>query len=187
MLSVGMATPVVMPIGSSLPYSIFKTVKLPYAAQATTAVFQDKSGIIWIGTYHGVGRYDGYKIAMYMTEQTMTPKQCSVMSIAQIDDRRLIVGSLGGLSYLNMVTGKSEPVAKPLDKIKSVRTMLIHGDDLWIGTDAEGVWKYNLKSREMQQIACPGIRLTSIYALCPVGKTMYVGSLEGQRISKRKE
>lgn len=179
MLSVGMANPIVMPTGSSLPYSIFKTVKLPYAAQATTAVFQDKNGVIWIGTYHGIGRYDGYKTAMYMTGQTMTPKQCSVMSIAQIDDRRLIVGSLGGLSYLNTVTGKSEPVAKPLDKIKSVRTMLIHGDDLWIGTDAEGLWKYNLKSREMQQIACPGIRLTSIYALCPVGKTMYVGSLEG--------
>lgn len=57
--------------------------------------------------------------------------------------------------------------------------MLVSGDDLWIGTDAEGLWRYNLKNRKLQQIATSRIKLTSIYTLCPVGKTMYVGSLEG--------
>lgn len=57
--------------------------------------------------------------------------------------------------------------------------MLVSEDDLWIGTDAEGLWRYNLKNRKLQQIATSRIKLTSIYTLCPVGKTMYVGSLEG--------
>ena len=57
--------------------------------------------------------------------------------------------------------------------------MLVSGDDLWIGTNTEGLWRYNLKNRKLQQIATSRIKLTSIYTLCPVGKTMYVGSLEG--------
>ena len=178
MLPVGIANDIVIP-NNSLPYNIFKTVKLPYASHSTTTVFQDKKGMIWIGTFHGVCRYDGYKTAQYMIEPSRTTKESSIMSIAQTDDNHLIVGTLGGLSYLNTTNGKSEPVSKPLNRIKSVRTMLIYEDELWIGTNAEGLWKYNLKTKKIQQIVTPGIRLTSIYALCPVGKTMYVGSLEG--------
>lgn len=170
-IRVGIANDIVIP-NNSLPYNIFKTVELPYAAHSTTSVFQDKKGMIWIGTYHGVCRYDGYKTTLYMAEQ-------SIMSIAQADDQRLIVGTLGGLCYLNTTNGKSEQVLKPLNRIKSVRTMLVSGDDLWIGTNTEGLWRYNLKNRKLQQIATSRIKLTSIYTLCPVGKTMYVGSLEG--------
>lgn len=177
-IPVGIANDIVIP-NNSLPYNIFKTVKLPYASHSTTTVFQDKKGMIWIGTFHGVCRYDGYKTAQYMIEPSRTTKESSIMSIAQTDDNHLIVGTLGGLSYLNTTNGKSEPVSKPLNRIKSVRTMLIYEDELWIGTNAEGLWKYNLKTKKIQQIVTPGIRLTSIYALCPVGKTMYVGSLEG--------
>lgn len=177
-IRVGIANDIVIP-NNSLPYNIFKTVELPYAAHSTTSVFQDTKGMIWIGTYHGVCRYDGYKTAQYMIEPSRTTKESSIMSIAQTDDNHLIVGTLGGLSYLNTTNGKSEPVSKPLNRIKSVRTMLIYEDELWIGTNAEGLWKYNLKTKKIQQIVTPGIRLTSIYALCPVGKTMYVGSLEG--------
>lgn len=177
-LPVGMADNIFMP-SNSLPYNIFKTVELPYASHATTTVFQDRKGMMWIGTYHGICRYDGYKTTLYMTDSTRLPKESVVMGIAQPDDNHLIVGTLGGLSYLNTTNGLSEPVSKPLNRIKSVRTMLIHGDELWIGTMAEGLWKYNLKTQKIQQIISPGIRLIRICALCPVGKTMYVGSVEG--------
>lgn len=178
MLPVGMADNIFMP-SNSLPYNIFKTVKLPYASHSTTTVFQDRKGMIWIGTYHGICRYDGYKTTLYMTDSTRLPKENVIMSIAQLDDNHLIVGTLGGLSYLNITNGQSEPVSKPLNRIKSARTMLIHGDELWIGTMAEGLWKYNLKTKKLQQIVSSGIRLVSTCALCPVGKTMYVGSIEG--------
>ena len=64
-IPVGIANDIVIP-NNSLPYNIFKTVELPYAAHFTTSVFQDKKGMIWIGTYHGVCRYDGYKTTLYM-------------------------------------------------------------------------------------------------------------------------
>ena len=178
MLPVGMADNIFMP-SNSLPYNIFKTVKLPYASHATTTVFQDRKGMIWIGTYHGICRYDGYKTTLYMTDSTRLPEENVIMCIAQLADNHLIVGTLGGLSYLNTTNGQSEPVSKPLNRIKSVRTMLVHGDELWIGTMAEGLWKYNLKTKKLQQIVSSGIRLVSICALCPVGKAMYVGSTEG--------
>ena len=41
MLPVGMADNIFMP-SNSLPYNIFKTVKLPYSSHATTTVFQDR-------------------------------------------------------------------------------------------------------------------------------------------------
>ena len=41
MLPVGIANDIVIP-NNSLPYNIFKTVKLPYASHSTTTVFQDK-------------------------------------------------------------------------------------------------------------------------------------------------
>lgn len=92
-IRVGIANDIVIP-NNSLPYNIFKTVELPYAAHSTTSVFQDTKGMIWIGTYHGVCRYDGYKTTLYMTGQ-------SIMDIAQTDDQRLIVGTMEGLCYLN--------------------------------------------------------------------------------------
>lgn len=76
----------------------------------------------------------------------------SIMSIAQADDQRLIVGTLGGLCYLNAINGKSEQVLKPLNRIKSVRTMLVSGDDLWIGTNTEGLWRYNLKTANYSKL-----------------------------------
>lgn len=40
-IPVGIANDIVIP-NNSLPYNIFKTVELPYAAHSTTSVFQDK-------------------------------------------------------------------------------------------------------------------------------------------------
>lgn len=164
---------------TNIPYNIFKTIKLPYSAHSTTTVFQDTQGMIWLGTYHGICRYDSYNTTFYLTEKTMPTKDCSIMSIVQIDNQHLMVGSLGGLFYFNITNGKTEKLPQSLHKITSVRTMLIHNGELWIGTNGEGVWKYNLRNEELTQIPYYKKQKSSIYALCPIGNTMFIGSIEG--------
>ena len=170
-----------------MPYNIFKTVKLPYSAHSTTKVFQDSQGMIWIGTYHGIIRYDGYNTKFYLTERTTGINNFSIMSIVQIDNQHLLVGSQGGMYNLNIMTGDIDALPKNLNQVKSVRTMMIHGDNLWIGTNGEGLWTYNLSSGRLTAIRSPHTKFTSIYALCPVENTMYIGSLEGLRAVNMKQ
>ena len=171
----------------NIPYNISKTIKLPYSAHSTTTVFQDHQGMIWIGSYHGIIRYDGYNTTFYLTENSMRTKECAVMSIAQIDNQHLIVGSLGGLSYFNITNGKTDPLPSALKQIKSVRTLYLLDGTLWIGTDGNGVWKYNLRTEKIKHLSNPSIKLSSIYALCPVGNRMYVGALEGLTVIDMKK
>lgn len=164
---------------TNIPYNIFKTVKLPYSAHSTTTVFQDNQGMIWLGTYHGICRYDSYNTTFYLTEKSMPTKDCSIMSIVQTDNQHLMLGSLGGLFYFNITNGKTEKLPPSLNKIKSVRTMLVLKGQLWIGTNGEGLWKYNLRNEKLIQVPYYKHHYSSIYTLCPVGNTMYIGSFEG--------
>lgn len=159
------------------PYNIFKTINLPDPTLSTNTIFQDKLGIIWIGTSRGLIRYDGYETSSIFNQLVIKGK--NVMSILQIDDSHLLVGTLDGIYYINTFTGKPDKLPTGLSQVKSIRNMKIYENNLWIGTNGEGVWKYHLKKKTIQKIKHSKFQQTIVYAFCPVGRNMYVGSLEG--------
>jgi diguanylate cyclase (GGDEF)-like protein len=73
---------------------------LPHST--TTAIVQDKRGVIWIGTFGGLVRYDGYRMQVFGQEPdayagAVLP-DAYVRALAALDDGGLLIGTnTGGL------------------------------------------------------------------------------------------
>ena len=55
-------------------YKSFKNILLPHDANQVNTIFQDNSGLIWVGTKNGLFSYDGYRIQDYVLEADSIPK-----------------------------------------------------------------------------------------------------------------
>ena len=95
------------PSGAVDPWAVyesawFDTVSvadgLPHST--TTAIVQDKRGLIWIGTFGGLVRYDGYRMQVFGQEPdsyagAVLPDSY-VRAIAPLDDGGLLIGTNAG-------------------------------------------------------------------------------------------
>ncbi|TAF32355.1 MAG: hypothetical protein EAZ57_08880 [Cytophagales bacterium] len=80
----------------------FNRVKLPGLVTSVTALAQDKTGYIWIGTELGLVRFDGKNTKQYVLYKTDTvghPKN-AVSSLFVDSKQRLWVGTYGSGAYL---------------------------------------------------------------------------------------
>jgi ligand-binding sensor domain-containing protein len=64
----------------------------------TTAVVQDRDGLIWIGTIGGLVRYDGYRIELVGTPRANSPglPDNYVRSLYALPDGGLLIGTNAG-------------------------------------------------------------------------------------------
>lgn len=72
---------------------------LPHST--TTAVAQDSSGLVWIGTMGGLVRYDGYRMQVYEAATRNVPglPDAYVRNLLALPDRRVLIGTnAGGLA-----------------------------------------------------------------------------------------
>lgn len=88
-----------LPFSSSLP------------SREITALHQDREGMIWIGTTHGVARYDGYETTVFKSDP-LHPDLLTDNSVTQITDtgHRVFVGTKNGLNFFEKETWKWVPV-----------------------------------------------------------------------------
>lgn len=74
-----------------------------------SSIAQDSKGFIWIGTYNGLNKYDGYKITQYLSSETDTTKLLSgtIRCLYADNENSLWVGSVeGGLSKIDLLTNQ---------------------------------------------------------------------------------
>ena len=113
-------------------------------------LFQDRKGFIWFGTFHGIARYDGYKIVPYTNREGDTTSISNAVIEAICDDNEgnIWVGHARGLDKFNTVTETFTHFVlnsrKPLTDW-SQHVLCLHVDKdgiLWIGTGG-GLYKFN--------------------------------------------
>ncbi|RAP57797.1 ligand-binding sensor domain-containing diguanylate cyclase [Oleiagrimonas sp. MCCC 1A03011] len=78
---------------------------LPHSV--TTAVAQDRNGLIWIGTMGGLVRYDGYRMQRFDTDgkKASALPDSYVRSLLALPDGRILVGTnAGGLAVFDPAT-----------------------------------------------------------------------------------
>src|SRR5882724_7463247 len=110
-------------------------------AGSGTAIVQDTSGFIWLGTQSGLVRWDGYHFRRYAAD-TQTPGSLpdSFILALHIDDRgRLWIGtSAGGLARYDADKDSFAVAAGP-SGIKGTAVLSMTGDGkggLWVGTES---------------------------------------------------
>ena len=75
---------------------------------AVISIFQDHNGFLWIGTYDGLNRYDGYSFKVFhnVIGDSASLAINTIYTIEEDKDHRLWVGGQKGLSIYNVLTSK---------------------------------------------------------------------------------
>lgn len=123
----------------------------------TTAVVQDRDGLIWIGTIGGLVRYDGYRIEVVGARSAKSPglPDAYVRSLYALPDGGLLIGTnAGGLVRFDPTNNsfKVYPVgAHGLSDHKVYAISSDHAAGVWIATEG-GLDHLDLASGAIQRI-----------------------------------
>ncbi|MFO7448146.1 MAG: two-component regulator propeller domain-containing protein [Ignavibacteriaceae bacterium] len=118
---------------------------------SVTRILQDKQGFIWIGTFNGLNRYDGYEFTVYQYDQGNSHSITHNYISSMIEDHegRLWVGTSDGLNSYNKTTNSFERYrhnSKTPSSISDSQIEAIFEDSshrLWIGTRNGGLNLYD--------------------------------------------
>lgn len=117
-------------------------------------LYQDSEGYIWISTYNGLLRYDGYDVITYKPDRTNPNRSIGsfVNTVAEDRERNLWIGTHNGLYVLEKPTNKIEKIVCPILRISSVETIVCASSgDIWVGTN-KGLFHRKAGSRQFDNV-----------------------------------
>jgi len=84
-------------------------IEMGLSNNAVTSIYQDKRGFMWVGTYDGLNRYDGYDFLVYRNQpnDSSTLINNRIVSIYE-NNQGIWVGTKKGLSVYNFESGAFE-------------------------------------------------------------------------------
>lgn len=101
-------------------------------------LFQDKEGYIWIATYNGLVRYDGYSTQIYHAESEGSEKSIDgfVNIVAEDNQSNLWIGTHNGLYKLNKKHETIEKIHLPNPQVSNVEAVVCTREGaIWAGTN----------------------------------------------------
>jgi len=159
-------------------YQSFKNIYLPIESNIINIVFQDNTGMIWIGTKRGLFTYNGYQIYKLSIDPSI--EYINVTTILQLNEQYLCIGTDKGLRFFNLLTEQFENLHPATQCVKSVRSMILWDDKLWLGTNKEGLVYYNLQNKTIHSMPIKSSKTKSIvYTFEPADGKLYIGAYDG--------
>lgn len=127
--------------------SISTSVNFP--TNEVRKLFQDSQGYIWISTYNGLLRYDGYSIVVYKPDGVNHGRSIDsfVNMVTEDKDNNLWIGTHNGLYVLHKETDEIEKIISPLLQVSNVESVFYASNgDLWVGSN-KGLFRRKAGSR----------------------------------------
>jgi ligand-binding sensor domain-containing protein/signal transduction histidine kinase len=151
-----------------------------------TALAQDSSGNVWIGTQNGLNRFDGFSVKVFRPDkqQANTLSDNFITSLA-IDASGIIwVGTLNGLNRFDPTQGKFSAITTmPLRAAGYDVVLSLHMDKhnrLWVGTDrGVALWHEESQQLTIWQEPLQDNTHQNITALASDDDTLWVGTPQG--------
>ncbi len=127
-------------------------------------IYQDRLGIIWLGTQDGLNRYDGYTVSTFrpdpLDDSTISGK--SVSAVVEDTRGRIWIGTDDkGLSRLDRNTGvfkrfRTDPRDSTSISSEVIFSLLVDSrGTVWVGTAGGGLNKYLGDGSGFERIAVP--------------------------------
>jgi ligand-binding sensor domain-containing protein len=153
------------------------TVEHGLGQSQVEAVIQDSIGYLWIGTHHGVSRFDGHTFKNFTVRDGLAG---NIITAAYMDSRgRLYFGHPTG-SITTQEGERFATSAAPQER----RGMAIQDflederDTLWIATEGAGVLRLGAREQETEPVAVPGSPAQA-RALASFGGSVWVAAADG--------
>lgn len=132
-----------------------------------SCILQDSYGFVWIGTYDGLNRYDGFNVLNYVhkTNDTASLSSNRILCLFEDSKKRIWIGTDGGgLNYYSLITEKFVRVETPkgFDKINGI--VENSKGELFFATTG-GILKTTKNetvSVDILQLPVSGLRITDI-------------------------
>lgn len=160
-------------------YNKFMHMTMDVGASMVVGIFEDQSGMIWLGTNKGLYSFDDYTAYPHNnigSQKMKTHIYCGT----DVDGSRLYLGSDNGLMIYNYRAERYEqlPVKSPAD----IRAMAKDGNTIWLGS-LEGLYTYQLETHKIKRFDAKrnkGLSHNTIYSIVKGGDgRMYIGTYDG--------
>ena len=131
---------------------------------SVTSIYQDRFGFLWVGTYDGINRYDGYKCKVYRhrLNDSSTLVNNRVTAIVEDDENRLWVGTKKGVCTWSNSTQRFSLVYYQPHAAKKNSTQLIDvpanemiadgKGNIFIASSGKGLLLYQKKTGAVSQV-----------------------------------
>ncbi|MEP7186185.1 MAG: diguanylate cyclase [Rhodanobacter sp.] len=155
------------PLGRAMDGDPWKPFDMPWFTQVgisqglphsiTTAVAQDRSGLMWIGTMGGLVRYDGYRLQIFEAGEPGKPglPDAYVRSLLALPDGSLLIGTnAGGLARFDPSDNRIHAYkigAGGLSDSKVYSLSDNHAGGVWIATE-NGLNHLDLATDKLTQV-----------------------------------
>lgn len=123
------------------------SIKDGFVDSKANAIIQDQKGFIWIGTWNGLNRYDGYSVKTYQPSfhDSTTITNREVVELLEDRAGNIWIGTSSGLNRLNPSTGQ----IMTYDFQNRIIALLEDDQNqLWIGTWNGGLFKLDPETGE---------------------------------------
>ena len=146
------------------------SVKDGLSQHDVSSIIQDSEGFIWIGTYDGLNRFDGYSAEHFFhTDNPSSLSSNRILSLFEDHKKRLWIGTDGyGLNYYSLADGAIKRISVP-DNYKIINDITQNTEgDILVATN-EGLFKITEKeqtfSYEILQTPITGFKVKKIKIL----------------------
>ena len=130
-------------------------------------IVQDDHGFLWIGTFSGLSRFDGYEFKTYLSTSEGTNKiNNDDITALELDEQlnNLWIGTRQGLTLLDLDTYQfttflheaGNPNSLPDEEIRSV--YIDKHKRVWVGTKDRGLYLFYLDSKQFVKVDLPDFR-----------------------------
>ncbi len=129
------------------------TVENGLSANTVLCLYQDSRGFLWIGTYNGLNRYDGYKFKIFKNDisDSTSISDNQIRAICEDNKGNLWIGTwTGGLNKFNRDTETFQRYKYSPDSLNCISSNSVFAlskdksGNIWIGTGGGGLNKLNI-------------------------------------------
>ncbi|TAH31545.1 MAG: hypothetical protein EAZ06_00110 [Cytophagales bacterium] len=124
-------------------------------------LWQDKTGLMWIGTNNGLNLYDGYHFTLFKTYPSL-----DITSLKEDESQNLWIGTRKGLSKLSLkdytITNIQTPDSQP-DLSQEIFVLFADSQKgIWVISGAKRIYRYDITLKTWQYITSIPAKLRAI-------------------------